>query len=72
MRQREQGRQQRQSIGLREAVLGEGLLEFGELGLRRIVSLKLQEPLQMLNDRIEGTVLVIGRAAKLDAGSALG
>jgi hypothetical protein len=32
---------------------------------------KLQEPLQVLNDRVEGTVLMIGRAVKLDAGHAL-
>ena len=40
-----------------------------QLGLGAIVPLQLQEPLQVLDDRIEGTVLVIGRAAKLDAGS---
>ena len=45
----------------------ECLLEFVSLALRRILSLKLQEPLQVVDDRIEGTVLMIGRAAKLDA-----
>jgi hypothetical protein len=32
---------------------------------------KLQEPLQMLNNGIEGTILVIGRAAKFDASGTL-
>ena len=50
----------------------ERLLEFVELGLRRIFSRKLQEPLQVLDDGIEGAVLMIGRAAKLDARRALG
>src|SRR5215470_1105240 len=66
MRQREQCGQQRQGIGLGETILGEDLLEFGKLGLGRVVRGELQEPLQMINDGIEGTVLMISRAAKLD------
>src|SRR2546425_693179 len=54
LRQWEQGGQQWQGIGLREAVLGEDLLEFGQLGLQSLVRRKLQEPLQVLDDRIEG------------------
>ena len=50
----------------------ERLLEFAQLGLRRILPRKLQQPLQMLDDGIERTVLVIGRAAKFDAGGAFG
>ena len=39
--------------------------------LRRILARKLQQPLQVVDDRIERTVLVIGRAAKLNAGRSL-
>ena len=33
---------------------------------------KVQEALQVVDDRVEGAVLVIGRATKLDAGGVLG
>ena len=72
MREREQRSQQWAGIGLGEAVRCEGLLEFGQLRLGRVVRGKLQEPLQVLDEGIEGTVLVIGRAAKLDPGGAFG
>ena len=38
----------------------------------RLLALKLQEPLQVLNEGIEGAVLMVGGAAKLDAGSPFG
>jgi hypothetical protein len=58
-------------IGLGEAILGERLLELGEPDLRRIRAVKLQQPLHVVDNRIEGTVLVIRRATKLDAGRSL-
>ena len=67
MRKRQQGGQQRHGIGLREAIVAQRVLEFLQLGCRRILARKLQQPLQVVDDRIQGTVLVIGRAAKLDA-----
>ena len=48
------------------------LLQFLQLGLCGVSSGETAEPLQVLNDRIEGTVLVIGRTAKLDARRTLG
>src|SRR5262249_24555630 len=67
MVQREQDRQQWQRIGLRETIGREDLLEFAELGLGGLFAVKLQEPLEVLDDRIQRTVWVIGRAAKLNA-----
>ena len=68
MGQREQGGQQRQGIGLREAIWREGLLEFRPACVRRSRrGANCKQPLQVLDDRIQGAVLMIGRAAKLNA-----
>ena len=72
MGKRQQGSQQRQGIGLGEAIVAQRVLEFLQLGCGSIFSRKLQEPLQVVDDRIQRTVLVIGGAAKLDAGRAFG
>src|SRR5262245_9638446 len=72
MRQRQQRGQQRDGVGLGEAIVREGLLEFGELGLRSLMGSELQEPLEVVDNRIERTVLVIRRTAKLDTGGPFG
>jgi hypothetical protein len=46
-------------------VVGQDLLEFGHLGLGRIVLLKLEHPLQVLKHRIQRTVLGIRRTTQL-------
>ena len=68
MRERQQGSQQREGIGLGEAIVAQRVLEFLQLCGGRILSRKLEQALQVVDDRIQGTVLVIGRAAKLNAG----
>ena len=45
VRQREQGSQQRQGIGVREAIRDERLLEFTELDLGGLMRGELQQPL---------------------------
>ena len=72
MGKRQQGGQQRRCIGLREAIVAQRVLEFLQLDGRHILAHKLEEPLQMLNDGIQGAVLVIGRTAKLNAGGSFG
>ena len=47
------------------------LLEFVKLGLGGIGWLELQDSLQVCEDREEGTILRVGRAAKLQAGGSL-
>jgi hypothetical protein len=71
MGQGEQGCYQRQGVRLRETVASKSLLEFVEFGVRCILQSNLQEPLEMLNERIERTVLMIGRTAKRQASSTL-
>ena len=66
MRERQQGGQQRHRIGLGEAI-GSASAGVSPALLRANPPLKLQQALQMLDDRIQRTVLVIGRAAKLNA-----
>jgi hypothetical protein len=48
------------------------VLEFLQLYDRRILSRKLQQALQVVDDRIERTILVVGRAAKLNARGSFG
>jgi hypothetical protein len=60
MRQRQHGGQQWNRIGLREAIVAQRVLEFLELCGGSIFSRKLQHALQVFDDRIESTVLVIG------------
>ena len=67
MGERQQSGQQRYGIGLREAIAAQRVLEFLQLDGRRILARKLQQALQVVDDGIQGTVLVIGRAAKLNA-----
>src|SRR5262245_50872592 len=71
MRKRQQGSQQREGIRQGKAIVAEPMLEFIQLGSGIIVARKLQQALQMVDDRIERTVLVIGGAAKLNAGHPL-
>jgi hypothetical protein len=56
---------------LQEVIARKGLLEFLPLGLRRIVPLKVQQAVQMGNDRIECTVLIIRGTTKLQAEGSL-
>jgi len=71
MGQRQQRGQQRHRVGLRKAIPGQDPCQFLQLGLRHIVPLKLQHALHVLDHRIQGAVLMIGRAAKLDPCRAL-
>src|SRR5262245_8423565 len=67
MWERQQGGQQRQGIGLGKAIVAQRVLEFLQLDGGRILARKLQPVLQVVDDGIQRTVLVIGRAAKLHA-----
>jgi hypothetical protein len=51
----------------REAIGAQPLPQLREPDIRRIVSLLLQPPLEMLDHRIEGTIGVIGRTVKDEA-----
>src|SRR5713101_8133266 len=62
-RQRQEGGQERERVILWEPIVTEPLLEFYQLGFRRIFPAKLQQPLQVLNERIQSAVLVIGGTA---------
>src|SRR5262245_61976416 len=72
MRKREQGSQEEERIGLRETVPCERLPQFLQLGLRTLFAVKLQKPLQVLDNGIEGTILVVGGAAEFEAGGTFG
>ncbi len=61
-----------QSVGLGKTIGEQESVGACEFGLGRLFALKLQEPLQVVDDRIQRAVLVIGRAAKLDARRTLG
>ena len=60
MREREQGGQQWHRIGLGEAIVAKRVLEFLEPCGGSIFSRKLQHPVQVFDNRIESTALVIG------------
>ena len=61
-REREQGSKEGHSLRQRQAVLHQEALQFAELLRRRLLTLKAQrDPLQQINHRIQGRVLVIRR-----------
>ena len=64
MGQRQQGGQQRQRLLHGHAGPLQGLLQPGELRLWRLLPAPLHQPLEMLDHRVQGALLMIGRAAK--------
>src|SRR2546422_5577279 len=54
-----------------EAIVAQRVLEFLQFGGGSIVACKLEQALQVVDDGIQRTVLVIGGAAKLHAGRPL-
>ena len=69
MRQRRQGeqrRQQRHGVRLGEAICRQQALQLRKLLLRCVVPVPVQQPLQMHEHRVQGTLLGIGRAAEGD------
>ena len=62
--QRQQGGHQRYHLRQGQARRLYCLLQRGQSGLRRLLAVPVQQPLEVLNDRIEGTVGVIGGTAQ--------
>ena len=67
LRQREQGGEQRERIRLRETIPRKHAREFVELGFSWLFSSKFQKALQVIDDWVKSTALVVCRAAKLDS-----
>ncbi len=69
--QGEESGDQGDTLFVRQTGLCEYGLQFGELGLRIVVTLPVNDPLQMLDHEIQGTLLSILGATKRDLRVAL-
>jgi hypothetical protein len=61
---REQRRKERYDVVQRQTIHPQHPLQRVEFCLRALVALPLQEPLQVVEHRVQGTILVVGGTAK--------